>query len=181
MVAIAACGGDDDNGDDEDGTPSVTRTAASSPTSGSTDTAVPTEPAPTDTQPPAPPTNTPPPPAAPTNTPPPPAAPTNTPPPPPPPQPTTLTLSAANIAFNTSSLAAPAGSAVTVQFSNTDNGIPHNLHFFAGPSAASGTVGSTAIQPGPVNQSLSLGALAAGAYYYQCDVHPNMNGTLTVS
>jgi plastocyanin len=30
-------------------------------------------------------------------------------------------------------------------------------------------------------QTLNLGAIAAGAYFYQCDVHPNMSGTLTVS
>jgi len=40
----------------------------------------------------------------------------------------------------------------------------------------------TEVTPGPVEQTLSLGQLAAGQYFYKCDVHPEaMSGMLTVS
>jgi plastocyanin len=36
-------------------------------------------------------------------------------------------------------------------------------------------------KPGPLQESLPVGALAAGSYYFQCDVHPlQMFGTLAV-
>ncbi|HEU5319382.1 MAG TPA: cupredoxin domain-containing protein [Methylomirabilota bacterium] len=175
-VFAAACAGGD--GGDETpaaaGSPTAAATrAASSPTrvpaaqatataAGAADTPAPPAPAPTNT-----------------SAPPPPAPATSTPAPPPPP-PTTLSVIASGIALDKSTLTAPANSAITVQFSNRDAGISHNFHVFRGTSAAGDSVGMTAIASGPVEQSLSLGALAAGAYYYQCDVHTSMHGTLTV-
>jgi plastocyanin len=55
----------------------------------------------------------------------------------------------------------------------------HNIQFF-GPGG--GSIGATAVATGPVQQTLSLGALAAGSYSFKCDVHPQqMNGTLVVA
>ncbi len=93
---------------------------------------------------------------------------------------TTLKLVAQNILFDTSKLTAPAGT-ITIDFDNKDGGIPHNLHVFKGTDASGPSVGATAVEPGPVQQTLTL-KLSPGTYYYHCDVHPaTMTGILTVT
>lgn len=100
----------------------------------------------------------------------------------PPLQTTTVRVAAQAIQFSTSALAGAANTLVRVEYNNTDAGVPHNIHFFAGDGPAAPSLGSTSIENGPVVQTLDLGALGAGSYYYQCDVHSsNMNGTLTLS
>jgi plastocyanin len=164
--ALAACGGDDD----ADGTPTRAPSPTSAPKSAtpivtltggddSTSTPAPTgSPAAQATQPPAAATSTAPPQA-------------NT----PPPAATTLTLVAQNTAFNTAALSAPAG-VVTIRFVNQDTGIAHNV---AVADSSGATVGATSITPGPAESTLQL-ELAAGAYPYSCQVHPDMQGTLSV-
>lgn len=96
-------------------------------------------------------------------------------------QSTELTLVASSLQFDQGALTAPAG-AVTIEFENQDEGIPHNLHVFAGSDDSGDEIGSTEIEEGPVRQTLDLGELDSGSYFYQCDVHPSqMMGTLTVS
>ena len=91
-------------------------------------------------------------------------------------QPTTLTIAAANTAFSTASLSAPAGP-ITIRFVNQDNGVAHN--FAVSPAGGGAVLGATAITPGPIESTLGL-TLEAGAYTYNCQVHPDMQGTLTV-
>ncbi len=91
-----------------------------------------------------------------------------------------LVLTAQNIRLDKSSLTAPAG-AITIRFENRDNGVPHSLHFFAGVDATSASTAHTEISVGPTTATLTVN-LAAGPYFYQCDVHPSiMNGVLTVT
>jgi plastocyanin len=93
----------------------------------------------------------------------------------------TITLSAKNatLKFDQEKLTASAGLA-TIVFDNQDSGVPHNVHVFEGSDAKGKSVGASALESGPVKQELQL-TLAAGSYFYQCDVHPTtMKGTLTV-
>jgi plastocyanin len=90
-----------------------------------------------------------------------------------------LTVVAKNIQFDKSELEATAG-AVTITLDNQDSGVPHNIHVFKGDSPSGASVGATSINPGPDKSTLNL-TLEAGEYYYHCDVHPNMKGSLTVS
>lgn len=95
--------------------------------------------------------------------------------------PAELTLVASSIRFDTQSLRAPAGE-VAIAFSNRDQGIAHNVHVFRGSDASGEDVASAQIQTGPSQQTLALGKLAPGSYFYHCDVHPDqMMGTLTVT
>lgn len=88
---------------------------------------------------------------------------------------TALELSAENVAFSASSLQADAGE-VTIRFANNDDGVPHNLHV-----TGDGVDEKTKVEPGPVNQRLSV-TLRSGKYNYVCDVHPQqMSGELTVT
>jgi len=96
-------------------------------------------------------------------------------------QPSEVTLVASSVRFEQQSLAAAAGE-VTIAFDNRDQGLPHNVHVFRGNDASGDDIGSTEIETGAVRQTLALGDLAAGSYFYQCDVHPSqMTGTLAIS
>jgi len=107
----------------------------------------------------------------------------------PPPQPTPaapaapateLKLTAKGIQFDTAALTGAAAKELTITVDNQDSGVLHNINFFEGTDNTGQSVGATPIESGPVVQTLKLGPLDAGTYYYQCDVHPAMSGTLTV-
>jgi plastocyanin len=110
------------------------------------------------------------------------AAPTSPAPGPPPCQPagTELTVVAQGIAFNTDCLAAPAGQAFTIQFDNQDQGLPHNVAIYTGPPPSE-AVFQGEVFPGPDSRTYQVDALEAGQLYFQCDIHPNMNGTFVVA
>jgi plastocyanin len=87
-----------------------------------------------------------------------------------------LDQTAVGTTFTESCLVAAPGK-FTVNFDNKAAGIPHN---FAVLTAAGGKqIDATTIANGPIHQKLSLD-LKAGTYYFQCDVHTFMNGTLAV-
>jgi plastocyanin len=93
----------------------------------------------------------------------------------PPPQ----TVIAKNIAYTTQQLKVPAGAPITVNFKNEDT-VPHNMDFTV-DQAGSQTFYKQDPLPGPISASYQFTAPKAGTYYYHCDVHPNMTGTLTVT
>ena len=88
-----------------------------------------------------------------------------------------LDIVASGVAWDTSCLVAPAGEAFTVNVDNQDAGIPHNFDLLT--EEGGDEIGKTAVEPGPVQQTLDVDALDAGEYFYVCDVHPTtMTGTL---
>jgi cytochrome c oxidase subunit II len=89
----------------------------------------------------------------------------------------TIERGAANVAFNASSLTAPAGSPFTIHFKNDDASVPHNVEI-KDPSGAVAFKGD--IITGPAETSYAVPPLGAGTYTFICTVHPNMTGTLTV-
>jgi mono/diheme cytochrome c family protein/plastocyanin len=94
---------------------------------------------------------------------------------------TELKLVAKNLLFDTSTLTGVAGKELTITLDNQDAAIPHNVHFFKGADATAPSIGNTDINSGPLTETLKIGPLDPGTYYYQCDVHPTtMFGTLTV-
>jgi cytochrome c oxidase subunit II len=84
---------------------------------------------------------------------------------------------AQGIAFTTTALQAPANTAFTIHFKNADAAVPHNIEI-KDPSGA--TVFKGDIITGPAETDYSVPALPAGSYTFNCTVHPNMTGTLTV-
>jgi plastocyanin len=86
---------------------------------------------------------------------------------------------AKNISYTTKQLKVPAGAAITVNFKNEDT-VPHNMDFTV-DQAGSQTFYKRDPLPGPISSSYQFTAPKAGTYYYHCDVHPNMTGTLTVT
>ncbi len=88
-----------------------------------------------------------------------------------------LELEAEDIAFNTATLAAPAGQPFQIDFKNNDPGIPHNVEV-KDASGAGPFKGD--IITGVAETVYDVPALAAGQYTFLCIVHPTtMTGTLT--
>jgi cytochrome c oxidase subunit 2 len=85
------------------------------------------------------------------------------------------------LAFDPSTLTAPSGQEITVDYLN-DTNIPHNIAFFEGSDASAPRLASTEIVTGPgALESVTFTTPAAGTYYYHCDVHPTqMFGDLEV-
>jgi plastocyanin/uncharacterized membrane protein len=91
------------------------------------------------------------------------------------------TLCASNDqSFSTAELMAPAAEPISLRFTNADEGVPHNVAIYADDSAQESLfVGDTIT--GPDEITYEVPALDAGSYYYRCDIHPVMDGTLEVS
>ncbi len=89
-----------------------------------------------------------------------------------------LHVVAQGIKFDQAALTAPAGQPLTVVFENRD-AVPHNIAIFDSPNMAK-RLFTGALVTGPATATYAIPALPAGTYYFHCDVHPNMNGTLVV-
>jgi plastocyanin len=92
---------------------------------------------------------------------------------------TALRIVANNLTFSSNCLAAPANQPFTITFSNQENGIPHNISIY--PSGQGGNaLFKGGIVTGVQTTVYRVQRLPAGTYYFQCDVHPDMNGALVV-
>jgi plastocyanin len=91
-------------------------------------------------------------------------------------------ITASGLAFDTDSITIPANTATKLQFKNEDAGTPHNFAIY--PSESELTPEQALFQgevvTGPATATYDVPALDAGSYYFHCDVHPTMNGTVTV-
>ena len=89
------------------------------------------------------------------------------------------TLVAQGIAFDTDTLNLPADTATTLTFENKDANTPHNFAIYEDDTATTPLFQGD-IVTGPATVEFKLPAIPAGTYYFQCDVHPNMNGAAVV-
>lgn len=96
-------------------------------------------------------------------------------------QATTVDLTAENIAFDKSTITVPAGAQVTVNFTNKDNGIPHNFAVYTDSSASQNIFkGDTVTGPGTTTYTFTA-PTTPGTYFFRCDVHPQqMTGDFVV-
>jgi hypothetical protein len=93
--------------------------------------------------------------------------------------PNALTISARDLAFSTSTLAAPADEPFQIAFDNQE-GAPHNVAIYLDSSASRKVFGSEPFS-GPRVVVYDVPALAAATYFFRCDVHPDMTGQLTTA
>jgi len=92
---------------------------------------------------------------------------------------TTPIISASSAAsFEQSEVVVAAGKPLTLTFDNKNAAVPHNVAIFDGPSEAK-TLFAGEIVTGPKQIVYNVPALPAGSYYFSCQVHPNMHGTIT--
>ncbi len=88
---------------------------------------------------------------------------------------------AAGTGFDLTCVVVAADEKISVTFDNQDPGIPHNLSAYRDPSPADLLFTSGLPAAGPETQGPApFGPFDAGSYYFQCDVHTNMNGTFVV-
>jgi len=89
---------------------------------------------------------------------------------------TALKLTAFDQKFDKDCLAAPANAAFTIDFSNLDRGIPHNVAIYEDETAKKNFFKGE-LTDGPGKQTYSVPGLPAGTWFFRCDPHPEMNGT----
>ncbi len=97
-------------------------------------------------------------------------------------QPAAITLTAQNMKFDKSTITVPAGSAVTITFTNNESGVPHNFALYTDASAATAIFRGT-IVTGPGTTKYTFTAPSTpGTYFFRCDVHPTqMTGQFIVT
>jgi plastocyanin len=94
--------------------------------------------------------------------------------------PTTTSISASGLAFDLSAMNFPAGKASKLTFDNQDPGVDHNVAIYSDANKSQTLFDGDHVL-GPASVDYTIPALAPGTYYFQCDVHPGMNGSVTVS
>ncbi len=87
---------------------------------------------------------------------------------------------AEDILFDLKEIDLPLGAAEVI-LKNEDKGIPHNISFYGGADATAPSFFKGDIIAGPAELTYHFTTPAAGEYFFQCDVHPNMNGKAKVA
>lgn len=88
-------------------------------------------------------------------------------------------LSAKNLQFSTDKISLPASQATTISFDNQDAGTPHNVAIFS-DKGYTDEIFTGDIVAGPAKVTYDIQALDAGTYFFHCDIHPTMMGTVVV-
>jgi plastocyanin len=91
-----------------------------------------------------------------------------------------IPIVAEGLQFDTKELDLPAGQPSSISLENKDAGILHNIAIYDDDSAST-TLFQGEQFPGVATKIYDVGPLEAGEYYFQCDVHPAMNGTVVVA
>ncbi|HEU4527161.1 MAG TPA: cupredoxin domain-containing protein [Actinomycetota bacterium] len=91
-----------------------------------------------------------------------------------------IQVAAQNIAFDTDTIELPADTPATIVFDNRDAGVQHNIAIYEDDTLAAELFKGELIT-GPETIEYQIPPLPPGEYFFQCDVHPNMNGVVVVT
>lgn len=93
----------------------------------------------------------------------------------------TIELAARNMAFDTDTLTVPAGSSVTMVFTNMDAGIPHNFALYTDSSARDLIFRGNIVNGVNTITYRFTAPSVPGTYFFRCDPHPTtMTGDFVV-
>jgi plastocyanin len=91
-----------------------------------------------------------------------------------------LEIAAENVAFNTDEIQLPADQEASLQFTNSDSStVQHNISIYKDDTTSKELFKGQVI-PGGQDVTYEIDPLSKGEYYFQCDIHPAMNGTVKV-
>ena len=90
-----------------------------------------------------------------------------------------LNVSAVDLQFSTDEIVLPAGEEAEIAFANEDaSSVQHNIAIYESEGGKELFPGE--VIPGGQSTTYSVPALEKGEFYFQCDVHPGMKGTVVV-
>jgi plastocyanin len=92
--------------------------------------------------------------------------------------PDALQISSKDLRFSTDKLVAPAGKAFQIVYDNQESA-PHNVAIY-GDAGFSQKAFAEEPFSGPKTVTYSVPALDAGTYFFRCDLHTEMKGTIEV-
>jgi plastocyanin len=90
---------------------------------------------------------------------------------------TDVTITANQLAFDTATVSLEAGEARTIRLVNLEN-LPHNVAIYVDESASQSLFVGELINRGEIVYQLP--PLEPGTYFFRCDLHPEMKGSLVV-
>jgi plastocyanin len=90
-----------------------------------------------------------------------------------------LTVTAEGLAFDADCLALPAGEAVTIRLVNAEDAERHNVAIYTDSSRSTQVFGGDIVDGGE-SIDYQIDALEAGTFYFDCTIHPAMNGSVVV-
>ena len=90
-------------------------------------------------------------------------------------EPNSPVVIAKDLKFTTASVNAPAGKPFAMNFENQESA-PHNVSIFTDSSASQRLFEGEIFSSG--SRVYQVPALAAGTYFFRCDVHPDMTGSI---
>jgi plastocyanin len=86
---------------------------------------------------------------------------------------------AKDTAFDTKEIRLPADTPSKLTLDNQDP-FAHNLSIYTDDTASGEPLFTFEPFPGPLAKTFNVDPIAEGEYYFHCDIHPNMNGTVVV-
>ena len=92
--------------------------------------------------------------------------------------PNAIRISSKDLKFSTDRLEAPAGKAFQIVYDNQE-GAPHNVAIYKDEGYSQPILREDPFS-GPKTVTYEVPAQPAGTYFFRCDVHPDMKGTLEV-
>lgn len=92
---------------------------------------------------------------------------------------TSVELAASGLAFDKKELTIPADTEFVLAFNNEESQ-PHNVAILEAQGSPNALFRG-AVVTGPKLSEETVDPIPAGEYYFQCDVHPNMSGTVTAA
>ena len=87
-----------------------------------------------------------------------------------------VTVTAKDLKFGQTEITVPADKAFDLVLDNQESA-PHNVAIYT-DSSASTKISVGEIFSGPAQKTQAVPALAAGTYFFRCDVHPDMVGSI---